>query len=504
MEVPSVSVQNTNATVYLDQNHLIGEISPLIFGGFAEHMGRCIYGGVYDPGSPQADERGFRKDVLAALRELDYRVMRYPGGNFLSGYHWLDGVGPRDKRPRRRDLAWQSIESNQFGADEFMAFCREINTKPMLGVNLGTGVIEEASSLVEYCNGQAGSKFSDMRVQNGHRAPYNVEYWCLGNEMDGHWQMGHLNAQEYALKAFEAAKMMKWQDPTIKLVLAGSSSPFMGTYPEWDRIALETCYEQVDFHALHHYTGNSKEDTASYLARTITFEDNIDALAATLRYVKAKLRSNRDVYLSWDEWNVWYRNKDVQGGWTEAPHLLEEVYTLEDALVVAQWLSVFLRRANILKMACIAQIANVIAPILTTREALVKQTIFYPFMLFSRFASGLSLAAAVSTPSYATAQYGDVPVLDVSATFDPERQAGAVFLVNRHESEPLHTEVVWQNQAPRRISAVYQLGGGDAKAANTFEQPDAVTPMRLEGMPVQDGRVMLSLPPLSLTVLVSE
>jgi len=228
------------ARVFIDTNRIIGEISPLLVGGFAEHLGRCVYGGIYDPGSPQADERGFRRDVLAVLSEIGFTIMRYPGGNFLSGYHWLDGVGPLQQRPRRRDLAWQTIETNQFGTNEFIEFCREIKALPMLGVNLGSGTIDEAASLVEYCNAPAGSKYADLRVAHGYREPYGVQYWCLGNEMDGRWQIGHLEAEDYAKKAREAAKLMKWHDPSIKLTLCGSSSPSMATYPEWDRVALET------------------------------------------------------------------------------------------------------------------------------------------------------------------------------------------------------------------------------------------------------------------------
>ena len=395
------------ARIYVDNNRTIGDISPFLFGGFAEHMGRCIYGGIYDPTSPHADEQGLRRDVLAALQELNYRIMRYPGGNFLSGYHWMDGVGPLQQRPRRRDLAWKSIESNQFGVNEFMEFCRRINTVPMLGVNMGTGTIEEAASLVEYCNGVAGSAFADLRVAHGHRQPHNVQYWCVGNEMDGPWQIGHLDAAEYGLKAREAAKMMRWHDPSIKLILCGSSSNSMATYPEWDRVTLETCWEHVDYLSMHRYVGNPDNDTASYLGLTEDLEGQIDTLSGVLRYVKAKLRSKRNVYLSWDEWNVWYKARNMDGQWTEAPHLIEEVYNLEDALLVAEWLSLFLRKCDVLKVACIAQIVNIIAPLLTTTDRLLKQSTFYPLVLFSRYAAGAALDLLVQAPTYTTKRFGD-------------------------------------------------------------------------------------------------
>ena len=490
-----------SAQLYLDTRRSIGEISPLLFGGFAEHMGRCIYEGIYDPQSPHADERGLRRDVLAALRELNFKVIRYPGGNFLSGYHWLDGVGPRGKRPTRRELAWHSIEPNQFGTDEFIEFCRALEARPMLGVNLGTGTIEEAAGLVEYCNGTPGSHYADLRIANGHPAPHDVKYWCLGNEMDGPWQIGHLDMDEYGRKAREAAKLMKHQDSSIKLVLCGSSSTSMPTYPEWDRVALETCWEQVDYLSMHYYAGNRDGDTASYLAQAAQFESHIDTLAGTLRYVKSKQRSRHDVYLSWDEWNVWYKNQEMDGHWTRAPHLIEEVYNLEDALVVAQWLNVFLRKCDVLKIACLAQIVNVIAPILTTPDSLVKQTTFYPFMLMSQFARGLSLAVATKVPLISTRQFGDMPVLDVSASHDPATGQSAVFVVNRSQTEAVSTDIIWQSEAPRGITAVYQIAGSDVKAANTFEHPDTVVPRQIAGGQMDGNKLSLQLPPLSFTVV---
>ncbi|OQA21098.1 MAG: Intracellular exo-alpha-(1-_5)-L-arabinofuranosidase [Chloroflexi bacterium ADurb.Bin360] len=491
------------AQVYLDSQRVIGEISPYLFGGFAEHMGRCIYEGIFDPASPHADEQGFRRDVLAALAELDFSIIRYPGGNFLSGYHWRDGVGPREQRPRRRELAWQSIETNQFGVNEFMDFCRRMGTAPMLGVNLGTGTIEEAAALVEYCNAPVGTAMADLRAAHGYREPHGVRHWCLGNEMDGPWQIGGLDAEAYALKAREAAKMMKWQDSSIKLTLCGSSGMDMPTFPEWDRVALEHCWEQVDYLSLHTYVGNRDDDTGSYLALPHRLEEQVDTLAATLRYVKARLRSRHEVHLSWDEWNVWYKDMTMQGGWTEAPHLIEEVYNLEDALVVAQWLNLFLRRCDVLHIACLAQIVNVIAPILTTRESLLRQSTFYPFQLFRRAARGLALDAHVEAPHYATQRFGAVPLLDVSASYDPGTGTGAVFLVNRSQEQPLPVELLWQRQAPQRITEAVRLAGADPKAANTFERPTGVAPTAITAPSIVDGAAQLLLPPLSLTVVLT-
>lgn len=490
-----------NAQIYLDTHRTIAEISPLLFGGFAEHIGRCIYEGIYDPKSPLADERGLRTDVLNALREQKYTVMRYPGGNFLSGYNWLDGVGPKEQRPRRRELAWQSIETNQFGANEFIEFCQAINTLPMLGVNMGTGTIQEAANLVEYCNAPVGSYYADLRAAHGYANPHNVKYWCIGNEMDGPWQIGHLEMDEYARKALEAAKMMKWQDPNAKLVLCGSSNNRMLTYPEWDRVALEICWEKVDYHSIHYYAGNNDNDSASYLALAVELEEFVDTMAATLRYAKAKRRSKHDVYLSWDEWQVWYKDRSGRGGWTEAPHLSEEIYNLEDALVVAQWLNVFLRKADVLKIACVAQIVNIISWLQTRSDGLLVQTSFYPFKLMSNMARGNALDVFTQAPLVETKRYGGVPILDVSASHDPANGQQALFIVNRSQSDTVNTEINWQSGAPGAVNEIWQLAGNDLKAANTWENPNAIVPKKLRKTALKDGKLTLRLPPMSFTAV---
>ncbi len=491
------------AQVLLDTNRTIAPISPLLFGGFAEHMGRCIYEGIYDPSSPLADECGFRTDVLQALRDQAYTLIRYPGGNFLSGYHWLDGVGPKHLRPRRRELAWQSIETNQFGTNEFIEFCSAIQAAPMLGVNMGTGDIQSASALVEYCNAPVGSYWSDLRASHGYREPHNVRYWCVGNEMDGPWQIGHLDAAAYGNKALEAAKMMKWQDPGIKTVLCGSSSDGMLTYPEWDRVALEIAWEHMDYLSMHYYAGNRNNDTSSYLASALAFERYVETLEGTLRYVKAKRRSKHDIFLSWDEWQVWYKGDPVQGNWTEAPHLAEETYNLEDALVVAQWLNVFLRKSHVLKIACVAQIVNVISWLQTRKDGLLKQPSYYVFKLVSNLARGSALDVAVKADAVETRQYGPAPALDVSASFDEERQKGAIFIVNRSPSDAVDAQLTWQDGKAVQVEEAWQLTGSDPKEANTWENPERLVAKSIAA-PVVDGTgTTLRLPPLSFTVLTT-
>jgi alpha-N-arabinofuranosidase len=431
-------------------------------------------------------------------------ILRYPGGNFLSGYHWRDGVGPRDQRPRRRDLAWQSLESNQFGTNEFIDYCRTLGIEPMIGVNLGTGTIEEAGALVEYCNAPAGPATADLRVAHGYPRPHNVRYWCLGNEMDGPWQIGHLDATSYGRKAREAAKVMRWHDPSIKLILCGSSNTELTSYPEWDRVVLEHCWDQVDYLALHYYAMNNDNDSASYLASAVQFEHQIDTLAGLLRFMQGRLRSRHSVKLSWDEWNVWYKDRSGRGGWQEAPPLSEEIYNLEDALVVAQWLNVFLRRCNILEIACLAQVVNTIAPLTTRGDQLLRQTTFYPFVLVSNYAAGVSLSPLTFAPEGETQLYGPVSLLDVAASYDQEEDRGAVFLVNRSQHEAITTTILWQGASPNSATTLYQLSGNDPKAVNTFEQPHLITTQRLAGPAIHNGQTTVHLPPLSFSVLITQ
>jgi alpha-N-arabinofuranosidase len=495
-------MSNTIAQVFLDTNRTIAPISPLLFGGFAEHMGRCIYEGIYEPESPHADSNGFRKDILEALREQSYTVIRYPGGNFLSGYNWLDGVGPKAQRPRRRELAWQSLETNQFGTNEFMTFCDAIAAAPMLAVNMGTGTIQSASDLVEYCNVSDGTYWSDLRASHGFRDPHNVRYWCVGNEMDGPWQIGHLDAVEYGKKALEAAKMMKWQDRTIATILCGSSNDHMPTYPEWDRTALEIAWEHMDYLSMHYYINNREDDTASYLASAIRLERFVDTLEGTLRYVKAKRRSKHDVYLSWDEWQVWNSiGGPMKGNWAEAPHLAEDIYNLEDALVVAQWLNVFLRKSHVVKIACVAQIVNVISWLQTRGDQLLKQPSYYVFKLVSNLAHGEALDVLVKAPMVETKQYGAVPALDVSASYDKETQQGAIFLVNRGLTEAVATNLIWQNGKTVQIKKAWQLAGSDPKESNSWDEPNRMVANAISGPAVKDGQATSNFPPLSVTAI---
>ena len=409
------------ASIRLDLDHHVGEIDRRIFSGFVEHLGRAIYEGIFDPASPRSNAYGFRLDVAEALRKLAMPYMRYPGGNFVSNYDWRDGVGPRDQRPVRADFAWKSIEPNTFGVDEFVKWCRWMDIEPLMAVNLGTLGPREAAELVEYCNLPGGTFWSDARRQYGSAEPLGVKLWCLGNEMDGSWQAGHCSAEAYAVKAQQSARLMHGIDPAIELVACGSTGRYMDTYLEWDRIVLETCWEDVDYISAHRYSRNSENDSAWFLAEGVEIDRILSDYAGLLAYVRGVKRSDKQICVSFDEWNVWYKDRMIDGAWSHAPHLLEEIYNLEDALVCAQFLNSFLRHADIVKIACLAQIVNVIAPILTKPDGMLIQSIYYPFLLFAKHACGVSLKPIVDGPTYTAGARGEVPMLTLrlAATKSP-------------------------------------------------------------------------------------
>jgi alpha-N-arabinofuranosidase len=482
----------------------IAAVDPRLFGGFLEHMGRAVYQGVYDPTSRHADGEGCRGDVLEALRGLDMTLMRYPGGNFVSGYHWEDGVGPRAQRPTVRELAWRSVETNAFGTDEFASLCRRMGWEPMLTVNLGTGSPEEARNWVEYCNGEAGTRYADLRVAHGSPEPHGVKLWCLGNEMDGPWQLGHTSAEHYALSARQAAQMMKAVDPSIEVVACGSSGP-LSTYLEWDRVVLEHVGDLADYLSTHLYVGNREADTADFLAVTNQIDRQIEEVDAVCRYVAGRRRSRRRPYISFDEWNVWYKTFNREGldpGGEHPRPLIEEVYNLEDALVVAGFLGSFIRHADCVKIANLAQVVNVIAPILTRGDEMLIQTIYHPFQMFSKRRRGVALRPAVEGPSYRGTRQGEVHQVDCSAILDGTRLH--VFAINRSQDQAAPLEVEVADRSVSRLVDAELLTGPDAKTSNSFDDPDAIRPVEFKDVTERNGRAHAVLPPLSLLAATLE
>ncbi len=499
---------NDVARVYVDSRRVTAPLDRNLFGSFLEHLGRAIYEGVYDPGSKLSDTNGFRKDVIGEIRQMGVPIVRYPGGNFVSGYNWLDGVGPRESRPRVLDKAWNAINTNQFGTNEFMAWCKAAGTEPLMGLNLGTGTPEEAAALVEYCNLDQGTKWSDLRRKHGFAEPYKVKRWCLGNEMDGPWQIGHMTATEYGLKAQDAARQMRYVDPSLQLIACGSSGPFMPTYLEWDREVLEQCYDYVDGLSLHRYFTNAPADTggdsSKFLAMNLSMEQQIAETVAVCDLVRGHKRSPKQLWLSFDEWNVWYRARSgdyTNGHHQEAPHLLEEVYNLEDALLVGGLLNSLLRNANRVKVACLAQLINVIAPIMTNANGLLRQTIYYPYSWALQYARGSVLNLLAQSPTYEVAKMGQVPYLDVAGTIDPGDGKVAIFVLNRDLSKPHVVEIDWQDKTPGQVLVSSVLSGTDLKAFNSFEAPKHVAPQAFDKPSTTGGRTKFEVPARSYTVI---
>lgn len=486
-------------TLTMHSGFPIAPVDPRIFGGFLEHMGRAVYEGVYDPGCKHADEDGCRTDVMTALRRLGMTAMRYPGGNFASGYHWIDGVGPRDHRPTVRELAWQSLEPNRFGTDEYIRLCRKMGWTPMLTANMGTGTPEEARNWVEYCNCPPGSRWADLRVANGARSPHDVKLWCLGNEMDGAWQLGHVPADHYAIRAQQAARMMKDTDRSIELVACGSCGIGMATYMEWDRTVLEHLGDLADYISLHRYVDNRANDTPDFLAVTNSIDRQIEEMDAACRFVQARRHSRKRAYLCFDEWNVWYKNMQMNGEGKSAPHLIEEVYNLEDALVVAGFLNSFIRHADSVKIANLAQIVNVIAPVLTRGDEMLVQSIFYALEMFSARRTGTSLRIAQAGPTYEGKTHGLAGVIDASAILDGKRLH--VFAVNRSLDAASPVQIVLADGAIASLQDAELLTAADPKAANSYEKPDAVKAVPFAAVRCAGGLATADLPPLSLVAM---
>jgi alpha-N-arabinofuranosidase len=502
------SATATAARVYVDTLRTISPLDRNLFGSFLEHLGRAIYEGIYDPGSKLSDANGFRKDVLNEIRQLGVPIIRYPGGNFVSGYNWLDGVGPKQNRPRSLDKAWDTTESNQFGTNEFLAWCKAAGTQPLMGLNLGTGTPEEAAALVEYCNIDKGTKWSDLRRQHGMVDPWKVEHWCLGNEMDGPWQIGHMLATEYGLKAADAARQMRYVDPSLKLIACGSSGPFMPTYLEWDREVLEQCYDYVDGLSLHRYFGNHERDTggdtSKYLAMNLSMERQIAETVAVCDLVRGHKRSPKKLWLSFDEWNVWYRTTKgdaVDGHRQEAPHLLEEVYNLEDALLVGGLINSLLRNADRVKLACLAQLVNVIAPIMTDANGLFRQTIYYPYSWALQFARGAVLDLLVESSTYEVSGFDQVAHLDVAGSLDRSDGKVSLFILNRDLAKTHEVELVWEDAAPARVISASVLTGDDLKASNSFAAPQRVAPQSFRAPVAAGGKTKFEVPARSYTVI---
>ena len=494
--------------LYVDTRRTRATLDRNVFGSFLEHLGRAIYEGIYDPASPLSDSNGYRTDVLEEIRKLSVPIVRYPGGNFVSGYNWLDGVGPAKDRPHVLDKAWNALNSNQFGTNEFLAWCKAAGTEPLLAVNLGTGTPEDAAALVEYCNVEKGTRWSDLRRKHGVAEPHRVQHWCLGNEMDGPWQIGHMPAAEYGLKAADAGRQMRYVDRGLALVACGSSGPGMSTYLEWDRAVLEQCYPYVDAISLHRYFTNEGAETggdsSKFLALNLSMERQIAEVASVCDFVRGRLKSPKKLWLSFDEWNVWYRARSgaaVNGNREEAPHLLEEVYNLEDALLVGGCINTLLRSADRVRIGCLAQLVNVIAPLMTNVNGLVRQTILYPYSWALRYGRGEVLDLAIQNAAmYEVSATEKAPYLDIAGTVQADNGVVSLFVLNRDLVKPRQLELNREDKPATKLVTSLVLTGTDLKASNDFGLPNRVVPKEAEKPVVSGGRTVIEMPPRSYSV----
>ena len=479
------------ARIVIDKNKTVSRIDDRLYGSFIEHLGRAVYGGIYEPSHETADDMGFRGDVMEMIKELNVPIIRYPGGNFVSGYNWEDGTGDKSKRPKKMELAWQSVETNEVGIDEFQEWAKRAHSDVMMAVNLGTRGADEARNLVEYCNCETDTYYAEMRRRNGFEKPFGIKTWCLGNEMDGDWQICHKTAYEYGRIACETAKLMKWTDPSIELVACGSAHINMPTFGEWERTVLRECYEHVDYISLHNYYGNPNNDTAAYLASAVDMDSFIKQVAAICDEEKAEKNSDKTVNLSFDEWNIWFhsneQDKQIEK-WQVAPPLLEDIYNLEDAVVLGDLLITLINNSDRVKIACLAQLVNVIAPIMTeTGGRIWAQTIFYPFMHTSQRGRGTAFEVSCGCGTYSAGGKKDIPFINTAAVISEDGGELTVFAVNRSLDESCTLDLSLSGYEGFNPVLHTALEGDDLKAVNTADNPKKVVPAEKE---ISDGIIL--------------
>lgn len=495
------------AKMVVDKDFKISKIDKRIYGSFIEHLGRAVYGGIYQSDHMSANEKGFRKDVMELVRELNVPIIRYPGGNFVSNFFWEDSVGPVEERPKRLELAWRSLETNEIGLNEFSKWAKEVGSDVMMAVNLGTRGIADACNLLEYCNHTSGTKYSDLRIKHGIKEPHKIKTWCLGNEMDGPWQIGHKTPEEYGRLAVETGKAMKLIDPNIELVSCGSSNTAMPTFPEWEASTLNHTYDVVDFISLHQYYGNRLDDTSNFLAQSVDMEHFIKTVTATCDYIKAKKRSKKTIYLSFDEWNVWFHSNQSDDDtmknnpWQKAPALLEDVYNFEDALLVGLMLIILMKHSDRVKMACLAQLVNVIAPIMTEENGPAwKQTIYYPYLHASKFGRGIALQPVISSPKHDTVDFTDVTDVESIAVYNEEKDEVTIFAVNRNLEEGISLTCDVRSFEGFKIIEHIVLENNDMKIVNSPKN-EAVTPINVDRSDLNEGIITTYLSKASWNVI---
>ena len=483
--------------IEISTERAISKIDERIYSSFIEHMGRAVYTGIYEPTHPTADANGFREDVKELIRPLKLPYVRYPGGNFVSGYNWRDGIGDKASRPVRRELAWFALEPNQVGVNEFVSWCWELDIEPMMAVNLGTGTPREAAEFLEYCNVESGSQLSDLRRSHGYEKPHNIKLWCLGNEMDGPWQICAKTAEEYGRIAHETAKLMRWTDPSIELVACGSSYKEMPTFGSWERTVLRHCWNDVDYLSLHQYYQNFDGDVMKFLSRSEDMDAFIKEVAQICSEIKAELGSDKDVKLSFDEWNIWYhfqKDCEMPEKWTFPRAIEEERYDFADALLAGSMITTLINNADTVKIACLAQLVNVIAPIMTEPGGRAwLQTIYWPFLYASKYGRGTALRLETDGPAYDCDNGTRAPYLSSCAVLSEDGEHITLFLVNKNMTEEMRLDL--QGVSGSLVQWVTLRGHGLNEVNSVDEhsiQPEEMTPCSL---------TELALPPASWNML---
>ncbi len=495
------------SNAYTDRHFIISDIDRRLYGSFAEHMGRCVYEGIYQPGHPAADENGIRRDVLELVKRQGVSLVRYPGGNIVSAYHWEDSVGPRESRRTMLEPAWRSIETNEFGLNEFIDWTKLANVEPMMAINLGTRGVDAAIHILEYCNHPSGTYYSDLRRSHGYEQPHNIKFWCLGNEMDGPWQIGHKPAGEYGRLAWQAGKVMKSIDPTIELAVCGSAGNTLPTFGEWDATVVDETYDICDYLSMHTYFNNANktpEDTKTFFASSIAYERQIEDVIACCDYVRAKQKKKKKINISIDEWNVVYRphGKNPPIDWIQASHHIEDVYCMEDVIVVGNALISMIKHADRVKVGCMAQLVNVIAPIMTSDRGVWLQTIYYPFEHAAKYGQGKSIKIIFDCKSYETKKYGPVPYLDGALVENEEQEQLTMFVVNRDLDEDHLLCIDLRQYKNYMIDKHIVVNHRDLRATNTEKAPNTVLPHENGTSKLEDGHLSAVLEPHSWNVIV--
>lgn len=460
------------AEIIVNKNYVIGDIDNRLYGSFLEHVGRAIYGGIYEPLHPQADDMGFRKDVMELVKKLNVPIVRYPGGNFLSAYNWEDGIGDKAQRPQKLDLAWKSIETNQVGIDEFQEWAKRANTQVMMAVNLGTRGVDDARNCLEYCNCDTDTYYAQLRKQNGFEKPFGIKTWCLGNEMGGVWQICRKTPEEYGRLAVETAKVMKLVDSDIELVACGSSHKNMPRFGEWELTVLDHTYEVIDYLSIHQYFASESNETADFLGKSVELDKYIKAVAAMCDAVKAKKHSDKTINLSFDEWNVFADGLQITGEtWEIAPHRFEYQYSLKDALVVGCMMMTLQNNCDRVKIACLAQLVNAIAPIMTENGGLAwVQTTYYPFMYASAYGRGETMRPVVKCDKYDTKTHKNIPYLECSVVHNPQKRQVTIFTVNRSLKDKVELKTVFQDFGECVLKEHIELYSPNLDAVNNKEK----------------------------------